>query len=178
VPCLTGGTEQTIQQALGTAAGFADLCPGAVFVANGPILMGIGNSSGNRLFTAGYPTDLAQKALIKVSDHTTSWPRNEPNSMIYAEGTDLRTQNLRLNGNRANNAFIPAAALVRIHGFRNKVDGIYGTDPLGSPGLEAANPGYCADLTDHQQFHRPSWEPYRCDINRYSHLGRRNPDTL
>lgn len=155
VPCLTGGDEQTIQKALASAAGFADLCPGAVFVVNAPILMGSGMSSGNRLFTAGYPTDLAQKALIKIADHTTSWPTNEPNSMIWAVGTDMRLQNVRLDGNRANNGYIPAAALVRIHGLRNKVDEIYGTDPLGSPGFEAADPNYCADLTVTNNFIGP-----------------------
>jgi hypothetical protein len=147
VPCLTGGNEKVIQDALGSAAGFADLCPGAVFSVNGPILMGSGFSTGNRLFTAGYPTQLAQKALIRVADHTGSWPSADPNSMIWGEGTDLRIQNIRLDGNRTNNTYIPAAALLRIHGLRNKVDGIYGTDPLGSPGLEAADPNYCSDLT-------------------------------
>jgi hypothetical protein len=146
VPCLTGGDEHTIQNALGSAAGFADLCPGAVFVAQGPILMGSAFATGNRLFTAGYPTQLAQKALIKVADHA-PWPSAEPNSMVWAEGTDLRIQNIRLDGNRTNNTYQPTAALVRIHGLRNKVDGIYGTDPLGGPGLEAADPNYCSDLT-------------------------------
>src|SRR5215471_12330915 len=102
VPCLTGGNEQTIQAALGSAAGFADLCPGAVFAVNGPIFMGSDNSTGNRLFTAGYPTQLAQKALIRVVDHTASWPSAEPNSMIWASGTDLRIQNIQLDGNRTN----------------------------------------------------------------------------
>ena len=44
---------------------------------------------------------------------------------------------------------------MRIHGLRNKVDGIYGTDPLGSPGLEAADPNYCADLTVTNNFIGP-----------------------
>ena len=155
VPCLTGGNEQTIQAALGSAAGFADLCPGAVFAVNGPILMGSDFSTGNRLFTAGYPTQLAQKALIRVVDHAGSWPSAEPNSMIWASGTDLRIQNIQLDGNRTNNTYIPASALVRIHGLRNKVDGIYGTDPLGGPGLEAADPNNCADLTVTNNFIGP-----------------------
>ena len=33
-----------------------------------------------------------------------------------------------------------------VHGFRNVVDGIYGSDPLGSPGLEAASADRCGDL--------------------------------
>jgi hypothetical protein len=155
VPCLTGGNEQTIKDALGSAAGFADLCPGSVFAVNGPILMGSDFSTGNRLFTAGYPTQLAQKALIRVADHTDIWPSAEPNSMIWAAGTDLRIQNIRLDGNRTNNTYIPNAALVRIHGLRNKVDSIYGTDPLGSPGLEAADANYCADLTVTNNFIGP-----------------------
>jgi hypothetical protein len=147
VSCLTGGDEQTIQAALDSAAGFADLCPGAVFLVHGPIRMGSGNGTGTRLFTAGYPSQLTQKALIRVADHADSWPGADPNPMIWAVGTDLRIQNIRLDGNRINNNYQPNAALVRIRGLRNKVDGIYGTDPLGRPGLEAADPNYCSDLT-------------------------------
>ena len=111
VPCLTGGNEQTIKDALGSAAGFADLCPAAVFEVNGPILMGSDYSTGNRLFTAGYPTQLTQKALIRVADHANSWPSTEPNSMIWAAGTDLRIQNIRLDGNRTNNVYTLAPRL-------------------------------------------------------------------
>jgi hypothetical protein len=155
VPCLTGGDEQTIKDALASAAGFADLCPGALFVVNGPIIMGSDFSTGGRLFTAGYPTVLAQKALIRVADHTSAWPSTEPNSMIWAAGTDMRIQNIRLDGNRTNNSYVPYAALVRIHGLRNKVDGIYGSDPLAPLGLEAAAPNDCADLTITNNFIGP-----------------------
>ena len=152
VPCLTGGNEKTIQDALNSASGFADLCPGAVFIVGGTIQLGSNYSTGNRLFTAGYPTDLAQKALIKIADHSDSWPDSPgPDGlgypMIAAQGNDLRIQNIRLDGNRANNMYKVNSALVRIHGLRNLVDGIYGTDPLGAPGLEAAEPDGCADLT-------------------------------
>jgi hypothetical protein len=151
VPCLTGGNEKTIQDALGSAASFADLCPGAVFVVSGTIQMGSYYSTGNRLFTAGYPTTLAQKALIKVADHADSWPADlGPDGlgypMIAAQGNDLRIQNIQLDGNRKNNNYKMYSALLRIHGLRNLVDGIYGTDPLGAPGLEAASSD-CQDLT-------------------------------
>jgi hypothetical protein len=152
VPCLTDGNEQTIQAALASPAGFADLCPGATFLITGTIQMGSTYSMGNRLFTAGYPSDLAQKALIEVADHADNWPADlGPDGlgypMIAAQGNDLRIQNIRLDGNRTNNTYKQYSALVRIHGLRNLVDGIYGTDPLGAPGLEAADPAWCSDLT-------------------------------
>jgi len=152
VPCLTGGNEQTIQAALGSSAGFADLCPGATFTITRTIQMGSTYSMGNHLFTAGYPSDPAQKALIKVADHADSWPDDLGLDglgypMIAAQGNDLRIQSIRLDGNRTNNTYKQYSALVRIHGLRNLVDGIYGTDPLGAPGLEAADPTWCSDLT-------------------------------
>jgi hypothetical protein len=158
VPCLTGGNEKTIQDALSSAAGFADLCPGATFIVSGTINMGSYYATGTRIFTAGYPTDLSQKALVKVADHADAWPDGlGPNwfgyPMIAAQGNDLRIQNIRLDGNRINNTFRQYSALVRIHGFRNKVDGIYGTDPMGRPALEAAAPpDLCADLTVTRNF--------------------------
>jgi hypothetical protein len=160
IPCLNGGNEQTIQAALASSAGFADLCQGATFIVSGTIQMGSYYSMGNRLFTAGYPSDLTQKALIKVADHADTWPNDlGPDSlgypMIAAQGDDLRIQNIRLDGNRANNTYRPYSALVRIHGLRNLVDGIYGTDPLGAPGLESASPDWCADLTVTHNFIGP-----------------------
>jgi hypothetical protein len=151
VPCLTGGTEVEIQAALDSVYGFADLCPGAKFIVHGPIRMGSSFPSGNRIFTAGYPTELTRKGLIMVANHADAWPTDAtPESMGYAviaaHGDGIRIQNIQLDGNRRNNTVKPLSALVAISGRGNLIDGVYGTDPLGAPALSAAS-WECADLT-------------------------------
>ena len=152
VPCLTGGSEQTIQDALASASGFADLCPGAVFVVTGPIYMGSVFSTGSRIFTGGYPSDLNHKALIRIADHADSWPDGPGPAgfgypIIGIGGDDITIRNIRLDGNRANNLYKAWSTLIAIAaGHRITIDSIYAVSPLGRPGI-LANSADCSDLT-------------------------------
>jgi hypothetical protein len=135
--CLPGGTSETILGAL-AETGVAALCPGAVFLADTPTRL----SDGQRIFTAGLPTDEPSKALIQVPPGATY---DEPVIQDYV-ATNVEIRNIRIDGNRAVNPYTLSRALIAIAGNGSTLDGVTATNTSGVSAIAAADNPSCAGL--------------------------------
>ncbi len=135
--CLAGGNSSTIQAAL-NATGIAELCQAATFQANTPIYL----PSNGKLFTSGYPTNDAQKALITVPAGVSY---NEPVVQAYAS-QNAEIRNLRIDGNRAANGYVYSRALIAISGNNAWLDRVRATNTSGLSAIASSDNPACSGL--------------------------------
>ncbi|MCB1055966.1 MAG: hypothetical protein KDD11_10710 [Acidobacteria bacterium] len=134
---MNGGNSDTIIAAL-NLNGVAELCQGAFFSANKVIQV----QAGQRIFTTGYPTNDAQKALIQVPANATY---STPVIQAYS-GSNVQIRNIRIDGNRAQNPYNYSRALIAISGNNSLLDHVSATNTSGLAAIAASDNPNCNGL--------------------------------
>ncbi|GGC87021.1 right-handed parallel beta-helix repeat-containing protein [Undibacterium terreum] len=141
--CINGGTEVDINNAL-RATNIAELCQGAQFTLNNAVLL----NSNNSLFTTGYPTNDSLKANLKLADNRPMpSPPTTPFALVDAYGNNISIKSIKIDGNKANNAYYGPSPLLGVRGSINTVDHVRLEHTIGFVALDAADDPNCSYLT-------------------------------